>query len=94
MSANLITNAIGAAAATVSVTSFAPQIAKLLKTRDASGVSFRTYAFTVACFGLWIAYGLRLQAWPLVASNTLALLMSGTVLVLKWRFERADSKPA
>ena len=88
MDQSLITNTIGAAAALISVSSFAPQILKMLKTHDVSGVSYRTYALTVACFALWVLYGIRLGAWPLVASNTAALLMSGTVLALKWRYDR------
>jgi MtN3 and saliva related transmembrane protein len=82
----LFTNLIGAAAATVSVASFVPQITKMLKTRDVSGVSLRTYAFTVSSFTLWVVYGLRLVAWPIVISNGCALALSAAVLVLKWRY--------
>ena len=88
MSTDFMTTAIGMGAAGFSVTSFVPQIIKLLQTRDASAVSFRTYAFTVTCFALWIAYGVRLHAWPIAVANALALVMSATVLILKWRFER------
>ena len=90
MDGELLTNAIGTAAAAFSITSFIPQIAKILRTRDASSVALRTYAFTGTCFVLWVLYGLRLQAWPIVAANAAALLMSGTVLVLKWRFRNGD----
>ncbi len=88
MSTDFLTNVFGTGAAVFSVTSFVPQIIKLLQTRDASAVSFRTYAFTVTCFVLWIVYGVRLHAWPITIANTLALVMSATVLILKWRFER------
>jgi MtN3 and saliva related transmembrane protein len=90
VSADILTNVIGTGAAVFSVTSFIPQIIKLVKTRDASGVSFRTYAFTVTCFVLWIIYGVRLQAWPITIANSLALLMSASVLALKWRFDQAS----
>lgn len=70
------------------MTSFVPQIVKLVKTRDASGVSLRTYAVTVTGFGLWIAYGLLLGSWPVAVSNSVCLLMSGAVLALKWRYSR------
>jgi MtN3 and saliva related transmembrane protein len=81
-------NAVGVAAALCSITSFAPQIVKLVKTRDASGVSLRTYAVTVVGFGLWITYGLLLDSWPVAVSNSACLLMSGAVLALKWRYGR------
>ncbi len=94
MDGHLITAAVGTAAAALSITSFLPQIVKMLKTRDVSGVSLRTYAITVSCFVLWVIYGVRIGAWPIAVSNAVALLMSGTVLVLKWRYgsREAESK--
>lgn len=80
--------AVGTAAALLSITSFAPQILKIWKEKDASSVSLRTYIVTVAGFACWIAYGLLIRAWPVVASNIASLLMSGAVLVMKWRFDR------
>jgi MtN3 and saliva related transmembrane protein len=90
MDGELLTNAIGTAAAAFSITSFIPQIVKILRTRDASSVALRTYAFTVTCFVLWVIYGVRLGAWPITIANSAALLMSGAVLVLKWRFRDGD----
>jgi len=86
--ASAVVDAVGVAAALCSMTSFVPQIVKLVKTRDASGVSLRTYAVTVTGFGLWIAYGLLLGSWPVAVSNSVCLLMSGAVLALKWRYSR------
>jgi MtN3 and saliva related transmembrane protein len=87
--ASPLVDAVGVAAALCSMTSFAPQIIKLVKTRDASGVSLRTYAVTVTGFALWIAYGVLLGSWPVAVSNTVCLLMSAAVLVLKWRYDPA-----
>ena len=90
MDGEVLTNTIGTAAALFSITSFIPQMLKIARTRDASSVSLRTYAFTVTCFVLWVIYGVRLSAWPITIANSAALLMSGTVLVLKWRFRDGD----
>ena len=79
---------IGTLAAVLSIVSFAPQIIKIHRERDASSVSLRTYLATVAGFACWIAYGLLIHAWPVVVSNIASLLMSGAVLVMKWRLER------
>ncbi len=78
---------VGTAAALLSITSFAPQIVKIWKEKDASSVSLRTYIVTVTGFACWIAYGLMIKAWPVIASNTACLLMSGAVLAMKWRFD-------
>lgn len=90
MSSEFLTNATGAAAAFLSVTSFVPQIIKMVQTRDVSAVSVRTYALTVSCFTLWVIYGIRLRAWPITIANALALMMSGAILMLKWRYDRRE----
>jgi MtN3 and saliva related transmembrane protein len=84
----LLINAIGAGAAVCSMTSFAPQLARIWRERDASAVSLRMYIVTVAGFALWTAYGVFIGRWPLVAANTVCLLMAGAVLVLKLKFDR------
>ena len=86
MDGELLTNAIGTAAALFSITSFIWQIRKIMQTKDASSVSLKTYAFTVTCFVLWVIYGYRIDSWPIMGANAVALLMSGTVLLLKWRY--------
>jgi MtN3 and saliva related transmembrane protein len=91
MDGELLTNAIGTAAALFSITSFVWQIRKIVQTKDASSVSLKTYAFTVTCFVLWVIYGVRIESWPIVGANAVALLMSGTVLLLKWRYR--DQQP-
>jgi MtN3 and saliva related transmembrane protein len=82
----LIANVVGTAAALCSMSSFAPQIAKIWRERDASSVSLRMYLVTVTGFSLWIAYGALIASWPVAVSNSICLLMSGAVLALKWRF--------
>jgi MtN3 and saliva related transmembrane protein len=79
---------VGATAALLSITSFAPQILKIWKEKDASSVSLRTYVVTVTGFACWIAYGILIRAWPVIASNIACLLMSGAVLLMKWRFDQ------
>ncbi len=88
MEGSQLANVVGTAAALCSMTSFAPQIAKIWKERDASSVSLRMYLVTVTGFALWIAYGVLSGSWPVTVSNIVCLAMSGAVLALKWRFSR------
>jgi MtN3 and saliva related transmembrane protein len=80
---------IGTGAALCSMTSFVPQIGKIWRERDAASVSLKMYAVTVTGFSLWIAYGVLIRSWPVVAANTVCLILSATILALKWRFSRA-----
>ncbi|MBJ7447665.1 SemiSWEET transporter [Brevundimonas sp.] len=88
---DLVANVVGTAAALCSITSFAPQMIKIWKDRDASSVSLKTYSLTVTCFVLWTAYGVMTTAWPIVVANACALVMAAVVLAMKWRFR--DGEP-
>ena len=82
-------DALGVAAALCSMTSFAPQLVKIWRERDAGAVSLRMYLVTVTGFGLWTAYGVLLGSWPLVGSNLVCLGLSAAILALKVKFDRA-----
>ena len=87
----LVANIVGTAAALCSITSFAPQMIKIWKDRDASNVSLKTYSLTVTCFVLWTVYGAMTTAWPIIVANACALVMAAAVLGMKWRFR--DGEP-
>jgi MtN3 and saliva related transmembrane protein len=89
LSPETLANVVGTLAALCSMTSFVPQIAKIVRERDAESVSLRMYAVTVTGFSLWIAYGVLTKSWPVTGANTVCLILSATILVLKWRFSRA-----
>ena len=90
MESQLLINVIGTGAALCTITSFVPQIIKIIRERDASSVSLRMYALTVSAFSLWTVYGVMLGAWPLVAANSVSLALAATALVCKWRFRDGD----
>lgn len=85
---SLVANGVGTLAALCSMSSFAPQIAKIWRDRDAGEISLVMYLVTVTGFCLWTAYGLVTRSWPVAVSNLVCLGMSATVLALKWRFSR------
>lgn len=74
---------IGALAGLASTASFAPQAIKVVRTRDLRGISARGYAVTVSAFALWVAYGVMLQQWPLVAANAVCFVLSAFILAMK-----------
>ena len=88
-----LTDLIGTGAVLCSMSSFVPQIVKIVRERDASAVSLRMYAVTVAGFSLWIAYGVMTRAWPVIAANAVCLLLSATILALKWRWPGDEAAP-
>jgi len=74
---------LGAFAAICSTISFAPQAWKVIRTGGVKDISTGMYLFTVAAFAGWTAYGLMLGKWPLIASNSICLLLSAFILTMK-----------
>ncbi len=79
---------LGYAAAALTTGSFLPQALLTLRTRDVSGISLGMYAAMTLGVALWLAYGLTLRQWPIVAANSVTLVLASTILVAKLRVER------
>ena len=79
---------LGFAAATLTTVSFVPQAWMTFRTRNVSGISLAMYrAFTLG-IALWLVYGIRIGAWPLIVANTVTLVLAGAVLAMKIRIDR------
>ena len=79
-------NLFGVTAGLCSMASFVPQIVKIWRERDATGVSVRMYIITIVGFVCWTTYGLLSHAWPVAVSNGVCLVLTATILVLRLRF--------
>jgi len=74
---------VGAVASIASVSSFAPQAWKVIRTRDTSSLSSAMYGLTVVGFSLWFAYGIMLGQWPLIVTNGICFALSAFILMMK-----------
>lgn len=81
-----IVNTIGVIAGLCSMTSFVPQIVKILRERTAEGVSLHMYAVTTVGFTCWTAFGLLTNSWPVALANAVCLALVITIFVLRLRF--------
>lgn len=90
MDSTLLTNIVGTLAGLCSMFSFMPQIGKMLASRSAEGVSLKMFAVTVTAFTLWTIYGVLLQSWPIAVSNSVCLVLSLTIVVLRLKFGDGD----
>ena len=79
-------NFVGTLAGLCGIIGFTPQIAKIVREKDASSISLKMYAVTTTGFVLWVTYGLMQKSWPIVASNAVMLCLAATILVLKLRY--------
>ncbi len=81
-----LVNTIGVVAGICSMTSFIPQIVKILRERSAAAVSLHMYAVTIVGFICWTAFGVLTQSWPVTLANAVCLAMVTAILVLRLRF--------
>lgn len=79
---------IGYTAATLTTVSFVPQALKTLRSGDTRGISLRMYLLFCSGIVLWGVYGLLTADGPLIAANTVTLVLSGLILERTWRARR------
>jgi MtN3 and saliva related transmembrane protein len=77
---------IGGAAALCSMSSFVPQLVKMVREKTAEGVSLRMFIVTVVGFALWSVYGVMIGAWAVIAANVVCLILAGAILVLRLKY--------
>lgn len=76
---------IGYAAATLTTAAFVPQAWLTWRTRRADGVSLGMYSIFTLGIVLWLIYGVLLGSWPMIAANSVTLLLSVFILSMKIR---------
>ncbi len=76
---------VGYLASLCSVTSFVPQVWKVVRTGDTAAISGRMYTLTVIGFALWSAFGILKTEWPIILTNSICFCLSGYILIRKLR---------
>lgn len=83
---------IGSIAAALSVTSFAPQAWRIIKTREIKGLSAKMYVLTTLGFAMWTSFGLLKGEWPIIVPNSIcflfALFITAMILVSRPQREK------
>jgi len=77
---------IGTFAAILTTVSFIPQVWQVWQTKHTKDISLAMYAAFTAGVALWLAYGISLNAWPIIIANAITLVLAGAVLLMKLRF--------
>jgi len=80
------TEILGYLAAVLTTTSFIPQAVMTLRSRNTSGISLGMYSIFTVGVALWLAYGLVISSWPMIAANTVTLGLAATILIFKLRY--------
>ncbi len=83
---------VGYLAALFTTLSFLPQAWLTWSTKDTSGISLGMYLVFTIGVGLWLLYGLLMQAWPVVVANAITFVLAAFILWLKVRSLRRQAR--
>lgn len=60
-----------------------PQVYRIFKRKSAQDISILSYSFLLATGIIWVLYGLEIQSFPLVISQSIGNL-AGFLIVVGW----------
>lgn len=83
---NIIT-VIGLVAAFCTTIAYLPQAIKVIKTKQTKDLSLLMYSVLTLGVTLWLIYGYFVKDLPIIAANTISLILTSTILVLKIRYK-------
>jgi MtN3 and saliva related transmembrane protein len=75
--------AIGLAAGKLTTLAFVPQVVKTVRTGSTDDISLGMFLILVIGIAAWLLYGAIIGDLPLIPSNTVTLVLAGTILVFK-----------
>ncbi|MFA4905427.1 MAG: SemiSWEET transporter [Candidatus Margulisiibacteriota bacterium] len=76
----------GTLAAILTTTAFVPQVIKAHQTKHTKDLSLTMYVLLAIGITLWIIYGFSLNSVPVIAANSVTLVMSLYLLFLKIKY--------
>jgi MtN3 and saliva related transmembrane protein len=82
------TQIIGLAAGIFTSSSLLPQVIKTLKEKKAEDVSLLMLIVLQAGLMLWIIYGIKRNDLPIIATNSLSLLVNICMVILRVKYKR------
>ena len=78
---------LGLVAATLTTSSFGPQVYKVWKEKSTKGISLSMYTMIFLGLSLWVVYGIYLKSIPIIMANGLTELMVAIIIYFKLKFK-------
>ena len=77
---------LGLIAGALTSLSFLPQLIKICRSRSAGDISLVMYVIITTGFVLWLWYGILIFSSPVIVANSIAILISGMIMLLKIKY--------
>ncbi len=81
-----MSDVLGYLAGALTTIAFVPQLVRIVRRRSAHDISWGMFCILSAGVALWLWYGLLVTSLPLIAANSVTLLLVLAILVLKLRY--------
>jgi MtN3 and saliva related transmembrane protein len=79
---------VGIIAAVCTTTGFIPQIIRGVRTKKLEDISPIMYILLIIGLSLWLSYGLHLGDMIIIGANAAAIVFSGFILILRYKYMR------
>ena len=80
-------NTLGLLAGTLTTISFIPQVTKTWRSKYTRDISLGMFLIFSAGTFLWLLYGIRIGALPVVIANAITLALALTILFFKIKYK-------
>jgi MtN3 and saliva related transmembrane protein len=81
------TDILGYAAGAVTTFTFLPQVIKTWKEKSAKNISLLMFVIAVTNEIMWIVYGILLNNWVIILTNSVLMVMALTMIYFKLTFK-------
>ena len=78
---------IGLLAGTFTTIAFLPQLIKTLKLKETKDLSLWMYIILCSGVFLWLVYGLLIKDLPIIAANSISLVLASIILFYKIKYK-------
>jgi MtN3 and saliva related transmembrane protein len=79
---------LGYVAGILTTIAFVPQVIQIYKTKSAKDVSLAMFLLFTAGVVMWLIYGIKSNAFPVIAANVITLLLSLVILFFKFKYRK------
>jgi MtN3 and saliva related transmembrane protein len=79
---------LGYIAGILTTIAFVPQVMQIYKTKSAEDVSLAMFLLFTAGVVMWLVYGIQSQAVPVIAANSITLILSCVILFFKFKYRK------
>jgi MtN3 and saliva related transmembrane protein len=81
---------LGYVAGILTTLAFVPQVLQIYKTKSAKDVSLAMFLIFTAGVIMWLIYGIKTSALPVIAANAITLILALVILFFKFKYRKTS----